>query len=355
MNAAARRYVLLALGLAVGLAGGLALLNYLVDPYNRFGLNRLGVYISADREFKATEVRRYPHNALLVGNSRMGVVQPEQLNGFRFFNGAFAGATAEEAYYFIAHFARTQELVILSVDPGAGDPAELKGDIFGPASCTAILNNLFNLQTVEYSFRTISEHLAGIPDPMRADGSTDMAFWLKTADQDRPAYRDWQLELLKRGYATSLTNVTKAGMSSYKRIRQCLQERRILCVVWVPPLHEAIAQHLQTQPAVAAAYQHWKQELKAIFPYVVDLSGSSYCAHENFFGSDPAHFRAEAGARMLNAEVIPAALRMLREGTNTVKHVLRGADGTERGPSPPAPARRTARSGADEGRFFPAG
>ena len=312
----ARRYVLLALGLAAGLAGGLALLNYLVDPYNRYGLNRLGVYISADREFKATEVRRYPHNALLVGNSRMGVVPAEQLEGFRFFNGAFAGATAEEAYYFIARFAHKEELVILSVDPGSGDPATFQGDIFAPASLDSVLNNLFNLQTVEYSFRTIFEHLAGVPDPMRPNGSTDMSFWLRTADQERPAYRDWQLEQLKQGYAHNLTNSSKVGMTCYKRISQCLAERGIPCVVWVPPLHESVAKYLQATPVVAAALREWKRELDSIFPCVVDLSGSAYCAPQNFFKSDPAHFRSEAGVKMLNSEVLPVAQRLLREGTN---------------------------------------
>jgi hypothetical protein len=252
----------------------------------------------------------------------MGVIPPDQLNGFHFFNGAFAGATAEEAYYFISHFAHKQELVILSVDLGASDPMELKGDIFGPASCTAVLNNLFNLQTVEYSFRTIFEHLAGVPNPMHADGSTDMAFWLKSADLDRPAYRDWQLEQLKRSYA-SVTNASQGKMSCYKRLRQCLQERGIRCVVWVPPMHEAVAKYLQTLPDVVAAQRQWKQELNSVFPCVVDLSYSAYCAPENFFKSDPAHFRSEAGVRMLNSEVIPVALRILQGETNRTAIIVR--------------------------------
>ena len=69
MNSGASRYVLLTLGLAGALAGGLGVLNYAVAPYNRFGHNRLGVYVSAERESKSTEVRRYPHNALLLVDS----------------------------------------------------------------------------------------------------------------------------------------------------------------------------------------------------------------------------------------------------------------------------------------------
>src|SRR5664279_429594 len=148
MNSGAHRYVLLTLGLAGALAGGLGLLNYWVDPYNRFGNNRLGVYISAERESKAIELRRYPHNALLLGNSRIAMIPAAQLNGFRFFNGAFGGATAEEIYYFVYHYATRQDMVVLGVDLGEGDPPSLKGDIFLPPSFNDNLNNLLNLSTV---------------------------------------------------------------------------------------------------------------------------------------------------------------------------------------------------------------
>ncbi len=122
MNRTARRYVFLALGLAGCLTGGLALLNLIIDPFNRYGFNHLGVYISAERECKVTYVQRFPHDALLLGNSREVRIPPGQLEGFRFFNAAFSGGTAEEAYYFLQHFAWHQRLVVLAVDISAHDP-----------------------------------------------------------------------------------------------------------------------------------------------------------------------------------------------------------------------------------------
>jgi hypothetical protein len=310
MTPPARRFVLLALSLTGVLAGGLGLLNFLVDPYDLFGVNRWGVYISADREFKATEVRRYPHNALLVGNSRMGVVPVDQLNGFRFFNGAVAGASVEETYYFLYHFARKQQVVVLGLDLGACDPPQIKGDIFAPPGCTAILNNLFNFKTVEYSLRTISEHLSGHPDPMRPDGTFDMANWFKTADLENPAYRDYQLEQMKRG-AERFSDVPKERMSFLAKAANCLQQRGIPCVVVVNPLHEEVAKCFQA-PHLRAAAEAWRSNLKSIFPHVVDLSFSRYGAAEGFFKSDPAHFKPEVAVRMLNTEVIPVALASLQ-------------------------------------------
>ena len=321
MNPRARRYVLLTLGLATALAGGLGLLNYAVDPYNRFGHNRLGVYISAERESKATEVRRYPHNALLLGNSRMAMIPVAQLNGFRFFNGALGGATAEETYYFVYHYATRQDLVVLGVDLGAADPPSLKGDPFAPPSWIATLDNLLNLSTVEYSLRTISEHAAGHPASLRPDGSFDTTRWFELYDrEDRPRLA-WQLEQLKREFE-NYASASRDRMSFYARLADCLRQRGIACVVLIPPLHEDVANYLRASPA-RAGLQAWRRQLDALFPNVVDLSFSAYGAAENFFKSDPVHFKPVVGARLLNGEVIPVALRALQERTNRLAAITR--------------------------------
>jgi hypothetical protein len=314
MNPGARRYVLLTLGLAGALAGGLGLLNYWVDPYNRFGHNRLGVYISAERESKSTEVRRYPHNALLLGNSRMAMIPVAQLDGFRFFNGALGGASAEETYYFVYHYATQQDLVVLGVDLGAGDPPELKGDIFLPPSLTSDLNNLLSLSTVEYSFRTIGEHWRGQPTSLRRDGSFDAARWFELYDREDRSRLVWQLERLK-GELDNYAGTCRERMSFYVKLADCLRQRGITCVVLVPPLHEDVAKYVQTSRA-RAGLETWRRQLGTIFPHVVDLSFSAYGAAENFFKCDPAHFKPEVGVKLLNTEVIPVALRARSEKTN---------------------------------------
>lgn len=314
MSPGARHYVLLTLGLAGALAGGLGLLNYWVDPYNRFGHNRLGVYISAERESKSTEVRRYPHNALLLGNSRMAMIPVAQLNGFRFFNGALGGATAEETYYFVYHYATRLDLVVLGVDLGAGDPPTLQGDIFAPPTWTATLNVLLNLSTVEYSLRTISEHAAGHPSSLTADGSFNPTRWFELYDHEDPPRLEWQLERLDRE-VEDYAGTSKERMSFYARLADCLRQRGITCVVLVPPLHEAVAQRVRASP-VCVGLQAWRRQLDTLFPNVVDLSFSTYGAAGNFFKCDPAHFKPEVGVRMLNAEVIPVALRAVKEKSN---------------------------------------
>ena len=311
MNRIARRFVLLALGLAVGLTGGMALLNFITDPFNRYGNNRLGVYISAERECKSAYVQRFPHNALLVGNSREIRIPPDQLKGFRFFNGAFSGATPEEIYFFLQHFAQHQELVVLAVDVGEQDPAERHGDIFAPKGLTSALDNLFNLQTTEYSFRTISESMSRHPQPIGLDGLVPVGNSIQDADRDDPerdAYLIRSMQRLWDGYHCPPLE----QMSFYVKISECLRQRGIPCVVVIPPTHEAVARSLESGP-VAAQVMAWKRQLGVIFPHVIDLSFSSYDAATNFYRADPIHFKPEVGVSLMNAEVLPFAIRTLRE------------------------------------------
>jgi hypothetical protein len=311
MKQASRRYVLLALGLAIGLTGGMALLNFIVDPFNRYGNNRLGVYISAERECKSTYVQRFPHDALLVGNSREIRIPPGRLEGFRFFNGAFSGATSEEVYYFLQHFALHQRLVILAVDVGEQDPAERHGDIFAPKGLTPTLDNLFNLQTTEYSIRTISESLSKNPQPIGRDGLVPVGSSMLDADRDDPEREAYLIESMQRmwvGYHCPPLE----QMSFYVKISGCLRQRGIPCVVVIPPTHEAVARSAQSGPT-AEEVVAWKRQLGTIFFHVIDLSFSSDDAATNFYRADPIHFKPDVGVRFMNTEVLPFATRILRE------------------------------------------
>ena len=313
MKPPARQFVLLALGLALGLTGGLALLNFIVDPFNRYGNNRLGVYISAERECKSTYVTRYVHDALLVGNSREIRIPPDQLAGFRFFNGAFSGASAEEIYFFLQHFARQERLVILAVDLGQCDPPERHGDIFAPKGLTSTFNNLLNLQTTEYSIRTISESLSKHPDPIRADGLVPIGSSQQDADRDDPKREAYAIQLFQRVW-TNYHCPPLERMSFYVKISEGLRQRGIACVVVIPPTHEAIARSAQSG-ATATELTAWKRQLGTIFPHVIDLSFSSYNAATNFYRADPLHFKPEVGVHFMNDEVLPFAAEVLRESS----------------------------------------
>lgn len=311
MNRTARRYVCLLLGCAGVLIGGLALLNFIVDPFNRYGLNRLGVFISAERECKATYVTRFPHDALLMGNSRENRTPPDRLEGFHFFNAAISGATPEETYFFLKHFARHERLVVLNVDLGTQDLGENHGDIFAPKGLTSTLDNLLNLETTGYSLQTIIKSFSQHPQRIALDGTVPESDWVRVASRNNPQEHAYAIHTLQCGWEGYHCRPL-AQMSYYRKISECLRERGILCLVVIPPLHEEVAQPLQNSSA-AVEVAAWKRQLGTIFPHIVDLSFSAYGAATNYFPSDPIHFKTEIAVRLMNQEVLPFATRLLNE------------------------------------------
>ena len=309
MKSPARRFTLVMLAMSLLLVGGAVLLNCLIDPYNRFGNNRLGVYISAEREAKSTEVRRYPHNALIVGNSRMAMISPGALKGFRFFNGAFAGGTAEEVHWFVHHHARTQELVVLGIDLGMKDPVPTKGDTFGARSWSSTVENLVSLQTLEFSFKTMTSHWRGEPSHCLPDGLFGTDGWVKWANREDSASGRAQLEVMKRQWA-GFVPATREQLSFYRRIAETLRERGIPCVVVVPPLHGEVIAHVG-EARFRTLCRPWIEEVKALFPHVLDLSASAYSSPSNFYQGDPFHFKPEVGGAFMNEVVLPYATKLL--------------------------------------------
>jgi hypothetical protein len=308
MKPPARRFVLIMLAATAIFVGGPVLLNYAVDPYDRFGNNRLGVYISAEREMKNTEVARYPHTALLLGNSRMAKIPVGQIPGMRFFNGAFPAASAEETYWFVLHNARRQDIVVLGIDMGTNDPPVLKGDIFRRDDWSAAVDHLVNLQTVEYSFKTLFSHWRGKPSQFLPDGT------MAALASDPRAHEDVEIgkahiESLKAA-TTDRVLTQKRSLTFYRKIADLLRERKIPCVVVLPPLHEEVVRHI-AEKKMRPECDSWLADIRTIFPDIVDLTASKYGAAEGFYASDPVHYKPEVGARFMNEEVMPLVKKVL--------------------------------------------
>ena len=300
--------------MAGGLLAVLGALNYWVDPYGHFGNNRLGVFISAEREAKPVLLRRYPHDALIVGDSKAAMIPAGRVNGFRFFNAAVAGASLEEEDHCIEHFATNQKLVVLEADYLQDDPQQNNGDIFAPADFASTLGFLFSAKTVEYSVRTITEHLAGTPASILPDGSSDVTGWFKLYDHENKAAREWQLNQL----AGSFAHVRNGPMSYYSKIAALLRQREIACVVFVPPMDQELLDRLKSE-AHQKILTRWKSELSRNFPHLVDLSSGPYSSPENFFKTDPYHFKPDTAVRLMNEKIIPVALRAAADGNANAK------------------------------------
>jgi hypothetical protein len=119
-----RRFIAV-LAFVVALTCGLAAaVNVAIDPFGYFGFNQTGLFFNDERTFKLMQVRRYPHDALLLGDSRSAYVDPDPIRAPRFFNGAFAGASLEELIWFWEHYGTDARVVVIGMAEGdiGGEP-----------------------------------------------------------------------------------------------------------------------------------------------------------------------------------------------------------------------------------------
>jgi hypothetical protein len=312
MKSPARRFTLFMVTTSVLLVGAAVLLNYFVDPYDRFGNNRFGIHIFAEREVKAAAIQRFPHSALLLGNSRIAFIPSSPLKGFRFFNASFAAANPEEIYWFLHHHAHGQEVVVIGADVGTVDPTVLNGDIFRRDDWAAAADNLLNLQTLEYSFKTMFAHWAGKPGRYLPDGSKSDWDAPPNANRYDAALRMAVLRFMEKD-VTVLRPRAVWSLSYYRKIAEMLRARKIACVVVLPPFHEEYCRLMDRIPGLREFQKAWMDELRTIFPNIVDLTSSPYGVASNFDAADPIHYLPETGVRFMNEAVVPFAKKVLGE------------------------------------------
>jgi hypothetical protein len=287
--------------------GGLLLVglfNLLVDPYDRFGLNRLGVYVSASREYKLRQAGRQPHDALLVGNSRIAQIPAAELRGRRFFNAGMDGASLREVELFLERNLRPHELVVLNLDHYAlGFESDLEPAIaFAPLTPHTLGNYLLNPKTIEYSVRTISKHLAGKPPIYGPDGTTGSAQWRLDRDRDDPAWTRAEIAT-QSGHAAGF-RLDAQRLVELRRLQQLVQERQGQLIVFFSPVHEDVLPALESGTA-AVEWKRAVREVTALFPGAVDLTHSSFSNRTNYARTDPVHYFPEVGLRILNELVLP--------------------------------------------------
>jgi hypothetical protein len=301
-----RRY-LAAFGL---LAGGLlalaATVNYFVDPFDYFGRNTLGVYISAEREAKLTGLRQHPRDAVLIGTSKAAMIDVSQVTGpAPFYNASLGGATPEEVIGLVQHVAPSAPLIVVALDFFQySDRAPLQSDPFPRETLSHTFGYLFNLQGLGYAFTTVSASLRGLPPTLRADGSFDSAEWREHNDRADPA-------ALARIFADREAdwrafNFSPARENDLELLRATLDHHGIPYVVFINPLNAEDLRRIR-RAGLMPALDQWLARVHHDFPAVVDLADSSYSDPANFFRLDPVHFYPEVGADMLNHAVLPHA------------------------------------------------
>ena len=299
------RYVVWFVAISGALIAGIVALNFIVDPYDVFGRNRLGVYVAADRESRPAFLARHEHDAVLMGTSKAAMIDTSQLKGYKFFSVTFGGATVEELFFFTKNYLKDLKLAVIALDLGmfSGQHTTEK-DPFASRDLFYYVPFLFNLSTAADSVQTISRYLRGRPKAFRADGSYIAEKWAASKDIPNVAVLENEFSKEKAGYEKMRYSLEK--MAKLAELARLLKERSIPAIAVINPLHERSLAILRASPMREQA-EVWVDEVNKIFPVTVDLRDTKYSHPEYFFAADPVHYKPAAGVEFMQNEVLPVA------------------------------------------------
>ncbi|WP_309398266.1 hypothetical protein [Cerasicoccus maritimus] len=292
--------------LAIVIVTGLLLdggINYFIDPYGIFGQNSLGIYTSQDRHTKPPLYQQGNFNAVLLGNSKPGMIPTEKVKGYNVFNASFGGATPEELYYFADHYIDSGDVAILMLDFWSFRETEpLKPDPFQPPGFTETLDHIFSIQSLDDSIKTIRRNLQGSDPTFARNGAFIANRWFVQKSTPNPVMAE--REFNKHAEWFKDFAVLPERMTYLAQLAEFLHGRGMVAIVVFTPMHEQsleLIEDADIQPVV----DQWKADVKALFPYTIDLMDSKYSKPDKFFAADPTHFLPQTGVDMLNHDVLP--------------------------------------------------
>jgi hypothetical protein len=297
----ARRYVIAMAAVAAGLSALTGVVNWWVDPFGRLGNNVFGFYVSTEREAKSRLVLTYPHDALIMGSSKVAFVDPGQLSGHAFFNAAFSAASPEEIYHFFKRYGHGIRRALIGLDFFMFNEREFpisRTDPFDPDGLSTWYEYVLSLNVLKGSATTVYSWLGDAAPKIQSNGqrNTEDAFVRHAAatDGDRIAI----LKVLKaRHFRNYVYSDYRVKMS--RNLKSLLDQRGIPYTVFINPLSREVLTLLEGLPA-GRDFARFRRDMAAIFPRLADVSDSEWSAPSLFFSHDPFHYLPSTGARFLN-------------------------------------------------------
>ncbi|MDY6904697.1 MAG: hypothetical protein SWH61_08420 [Thermodesulfobacteriota bacterium] len=287
-----------------------AAFNYIIDPYNLLGNNRMGVFFWNERQIK-TAILTYDHEAVLMGSSKTGYMDTDGLNCYKFYNASLRGGVPEEMYFYLKAYLRDEKLVIIAFDFYMFNEREfpLKHISDWEDIQYSTVEYLLGAYTTEASYKTIKKWLnneqmhAMDPNghfihPDELSGHDDNA--PHQAEKDRRRYNRIIKGLVENHYGNFA--FSEKRMLYAEQIKTLLENKKIPYAALINPLNEDVLAALEKTDAYER-FMQWRKQMKTVFPDLYDFSSSRYSAREGFHRNDPYHYTNQTGIRFLN-EVI---------------------------------------------------
>jgi len=305
-HAAHNRFVRWTVGIALSLLLGSAAWNVAADPFGLYGWERPGIYQWAERESKQTWVRRWPHDAMYVGSSRFGMIDPGALRGAVWFNAGISNAVPEELDEFLRLHLRPEMPVVLGLDFYMFNETAIPPR---PSIRLTWEDYLFryplHLESLRLSWFAVRRALIGREPLILANGQTNP--WFFHRNEEGAVDFDYTRELAAfRDYRYARFAFSEMRVERLRALRDWLEERGVRYVVVLNPENAVLQREVvDADPFLRETFERYQREMRMLFPGLIDLSKSRYAAKKGYFYEDPQHYLPATGARFMNEVVIP--------------------------------------------------
>jgi len=303
------------------LAAGLMV--FLIDPANRFGNNRFGVYYWAEREFKEAAVHRYPHDAVFLANSKLSAVNPERLPEFTWMNFAIGGGSLEDLVGYADTYVHNQQVCVLGLDFWMfHEHFPPPSPLYRPPPFKKWAGQyLFGSHSLAMIWRTLTASASHRSPTILPEGYVNPEIFQEQAsrvDGDRTEHwRGWFQHFFLENYVYSTRR-----MAMLRNLRDEMERRQVALVVFLHPQHEQVLDWLR-DPAIATDLARFNQDIRAIFPDVIDLTDGKFSDPARYYSGDFLHYHPSTAVEMFEEAILPAARESL-EGPSALQQTKAG-------------------------------
>lgn len=278
--------------------------NFFVDPLAHFRVSD-ALFFSSDRQVKARLVETRKFDGLLLGSSKVAVIQPElAFPDQNVMNGAIGGARPEEILKFLQ--SRSLEIKWL----GIGFDLVMFNENYnayrvGEADTTSYstLHYLLSIDTFFYSILTLYRRYVDDTVPQYTEFgalnpvvSANLACTAIRCDHARA------MQNLKSNHFSSEFDLSSRRLEDVGKIAEWASRNKIDIVVWLNPLNGKVSDFIKQR--LSSEMQSVRNVLMQKFGHFVDFS-ESY-PDDHFYGkTDPFHFQSWVGTEMTAKCIAP--------------------------------------------------
>ncbi len=276
--------------------------NAWVDPLGRLGHNTLGIYHSAEFEYKVAQLPTAVFDGILIGSSKIANIDPEWIPQARLFNAAFSGALPEEILLFLrANVVHLREkFVVIGLDFFMFNKRtkSIRGDTLISPSATGVLTYLLSMRSTYFSLQTLLKHERGERARIKVNGARYIDDLIEE-DQalTAPDYGNKIKDILRSLYDRYDFSYRRVGLM--RELRQLMEGHGIAYAVMLNPQNDSLIAAVR-RAGLGDAFDTYRRELKSAFPDLVDLSQNELSAPEHFFYQSAFYFRPAVMRNMVS-------------------------------------------------------